>query len=80
MTTRLTKPVKRETQVLIRDGGSARPLIVRLEGSFLVLKLKGRRAEEVVDLETAYFGAIKARTFKAKMDKAKERAARKRAR
>ena len=80
MTTKLNKPVKRETQVLIRDGGKMRPLVVRLEGSILILKLKGRRSEEVIDLESAYFGAIKARVFRARMEKAKERKARKQSR
>lgn len=78
MTTRLTKPVSRETQVMIKDGGSAKPLIVTIEGQFITLRLKGRRSHEVVDLEAAFFGAIKARAFKARMDKAKTRAARKR--
>lgn len=60
MTTKLTRPVARETQVMVRDGGRARALVVTIEGQFMTLRLKGRRAVEVVDLETAYFGAIKA--------------------
>lgn len=80
MATRLTKPVTRETAVTIKDGaGPSRPLIVTLSGNLLILRLKGRKSEEVVDIEAAYFSAIKARTWRAMMEKAKARAAKRRA-
>lgn len=64
--TPLTKPVTRLTSVLVRDGGPARPLVVTLRGNLLVLRLHGRRQEETVNLEHAYFGAIKRRRWTAR--------------
>lgn len=68
-----SKPVTRLTQVLIRDGGAAKQLVVTLEGSTLSMRLHGRRQVETISLEHAYFGAIKARAFNEKMVKAKAR-------
>lgn len=80
MATVLSKPVARETKVMVKDGGGkARALIVTLVGEYLVLRLKGRRAEETINLEHAYFGAIKARKWRDQMVKAQVRAANKRA-
>lgn len=80
MTTHFSKPVRRVMPVAIRDGGKARLLVVTLHGNMIELRLSGRRQSEFVDLESAFFGAIKARTFKARMDRAKEKAQRRRAR
>lgn len=77
--TPLTKPVTRLTQVLVRDGGRPRPLVASLRGNQLVLRAFGRRQEEVVDLEAAYLGAIKARKWHGKMLAAQAKAERKRA-
>lgn len=66
-------PVVRKSSVMIRDGGKARELIVTLHPQFLTLRLLGKRTEETIDLESAYFGAIKARVFKDKMLKGKAR-------
>ena len=59
-----------------RDGGKARELVVTLHPEFLTLRLLGTRREEIVHLEGAYFGAIKARVFREKMLKGKARAER----
>jgi hypothetical protein len=79
MTTRLNRPVARKTGTEIRDGSKARALIVTLHDEFLTLRLAGRRQEEVINLEHAYFGAIKARVFRDKMVRAQAKAALKRA-
>jgi hypothetical protein len=79
MTTRLTKPVARKTGVEIRDGSRARMLVVTLHDQDISLRLAGRRQEEVINLEHAYFGAIKARVFRDKMMKTQTKASLKRA-
>ena len=67
------KPVVRRTDVLIRDGGKARALIVTVHRNFITLRPYGTQREETIDLEAAYFGAIKARAWRARMEKAKTR-------
>lgn len=79
MTTKSIKPVTRETSAYVRDRGM-RPIIATIEHGMLKLRAKGLRTEEVLDIGSLYFQAVKARVFREKMDKAKERAARKRAR
>ena len=71
-----SRPVVRKSAVLIRDGGKARELVVTVYPEFITLRLLGTRREEVVHLESAYFGAIKARVFKDKMERAKTTKAR----
>ncbi len=71
--TPLSKPVTRLSPVTIRDGGKPRQLVVTLKGEFLILRLHGTRKEEVVNLEHAFFGAVKARVFQEKMVKGKLR-------
>ena len=61
-----SKPVTRLTQVLVKDGGRPLQLVVTLEGKSLSLRLHGRRQSETIDLESAYFGAIRARQQQAK--------------
>ena len=73
----LDKPVTRKTAVVVRDGGRSRQLVVTLHRTFITLRPLGTRREEVVNLEAAYFGAIKARVFRDKMVKAKARIERK---
>lgn len=76
MTTRYSKPVKRVMPVTIKDGaGGHRALIATLTGNMLELRLARRSKSYFIDLEHAYFGAIKAENFKLKMDKAKARKA-----
>ena len=79
MTTKSIKPVTRETSAYVRDRGM-RPIIATIEHGMLKLRAKGLRTEEVLDIGSLYFQAVKARVFREKMDKAKERAARRKAR
>jgi hypothetical protein len=65
------KPVTRLCATTVRDGGKRRQLVVTLHNEFIELRLHGTRRTEVVHLESAYFGAVKARVWKAKMEKAK---------
>lgn len=70
-------PVTRKSAVLVRDGGKARPLVITVHKEFITLRLLGKRQEEIIHLEGAYFGAIKARVWREKMVKAKARVERK---
>lgn len=74
------KPVTRLSAVQIRDGGKPRLLVVTLHAEFIELRLKGRQTSEIIGLEGAYFSAVKARVFRDKMIKAKERKAKQEAR
>lgn len=67
----VTKPVTRKTAVSVRDGGKARQLVVTVHAEFITLRPLGTQREEIIHLEGAYFGAIKARVFRDKMVKAK---------
>jgi hypothetical protein len=69
MTTRSTKPVTRETSAYVRDKG-LRPLIATISGSVLIVRAKGLRNREVLDLSYCYSIALKQRV-------AQERAERK---
>ena len=53
MATKSTKPVSRETNAFVRDRGM-RPLIVTLHGSLLILRGKGLRREETIDIRACY--------------------------
>lgn len=74
MTTKATKPVRRETSALVRERGGFRYLIATLHGSLLLLRPKGLRSEEVLDLGAAYSIAVKQRVMR---EHAEKRAARK---
>lgn len=63
------KPVTRLTSAYVRSRG-LRPLVATLHGSMLLLRPKGLRTSEVLDLGAAYSVAVKQRI-------ASERAARK---
>jgi hypothetical protein len=75
-TSSTTSPVTRETPARVRDKGS-RAIIARIEGELLILRAKGLRSNETLHLGALYEQAVKARVFKARMDKAKSRRARK---
>lgn len=68
-----TKPVRRETSAMVRERGM-RPLIATLHGSLLLLRPKGLRSEEVLDLGAAWSLAVKQRVAR---EQAEKRAARK---
>lgn len=69
--------VTRRTQILVRDGGRPRPVVVTIHAEYLELRLLGTRRAETMSLEGLYQTAIKGRVFRERMDKAKERKARK---
>lgn len=73
------KSVTRLTHALVRDGGPQRRVVVTLHADFIELRLHGTRRKETLSLDGLYQSAVKGRVFKEKMDKAKERKARKEA-
>lgn len=79
MTTKSTKPTVRETSAYVRDKG-LRPLIVTVSGSLLELRPKGLKRGEVIDLASVWSFALKARMALERAEKAKARAARRKAR
>jgi hypothetical protein len=67
-----TKPVTRLTDVLVRDRG-LRPLVATLHGSLLILRPKGCRREEVLDIGAAYSLAVKQRVSREQWEKKQKR-------
>lgn len=74
-TSSVTSPVTRETNAYVRQKG-LRALVVTVRGPLLELRPKGTRQTETVDLAAVWQGAVKARVWQAKMEKAKARKAR----
>lgn len=74
MTTKSVKPVVRETSAFVRDRG-LRPIIATIHHGTLILRAKGLRSEETLDLGSLYHYAVKNRVWRENMDKAKVRAA-----
>jgi hypothetical protein len=68
VTTRSTKPVTRETSAYVRDRG-LRPIVATLHGSVLVLRAKGLRAREVLDIASCYSIAVKQRVAAEKAER-----------
>ncbi|OGT57555.1 MAG: hypothetical protein A3E01_08435 [Gammaproteobacteria bacterium RIFCSPHIGHO2_12_FULL_63_22] len=68
-----TKPVRRETSAFVRERG-LRPLVATIHGSLLLLRPKGLRSEEALDLGSAWSLAVKQRVAR---QQAEKRAARK---
>ncbi|CAB4180091.1 hypothetical protein UFOVP1040_29 [uncultured Caudovirales phage] len=73
MTTKSTKPVRRETSAFVRERG-LRPLVVTIVDSVILLRPKGLRSEEMLDLASCYFLAVKQRVAR---EQAERRARRK---
>jgi hypothetical protein len=73
MATKSTKPVTRESSAFVRERGF-RPLMVTIHGSLLLLRPKGMRSEEALDLAAAWSLAVKQRVAR---EQASRRAARK---
>lgn len=59
MTTKLSKPITRQTYVTIRDAGKARELIITLSGDDIVLRLKGLKTSYRVPMEDVYWRGVK---------------------
>ncbi len=70
MTTTSDKPVTRETRSFVRDKG-LRPVIATIHGGLLILRPKGLRTEETLEIGALWAQAIKARVFRERMDKGK---------
>jgi hypothetical protein len=68
--TMLTKPVKRQTETLVRDGAKRRNLVVTLyPGGVIGLRPSKTRREELLTLEAAYALAIRQRVAKERAEK-----------
>lgn len=77
MTTKCTKPVKRVSGEVYRDRSKYRNIVVTIyPAGFLGLRLQGTRREETLPIVTAYEQAVKARVALERMQKGKERKAR----
>lgn len=67
-----TKPTRRLTAAYVRERGF-RPLVATIHGSLLLLRPKGLRREEVLDLGAAYSMAVKQRVWREKAERAAKR-------
>lgn len=72
MTTKSVRPVTRETSALVRDKG-LRCLIVTVVGATILLRAKGLRSTEVLDLSWCYLQAVKQRVASERAERAKSR-------
>lgn len=63
-----TKPVTRLTNAVIRDKG-LRQIVATLHGSVLILRGKGLRREETLDLSACYSAAVKQRVARERAEK-----------
>jgi hypothetical protein len=73
VTTRLSKPVSRETGALIFSKGH-RAIVVTLHDTFIELRLKGTRKCETAELGTIYRMAVRDRVFAERAAKRKAKA------
>lgn len=69
-----TKPVTRLSSAYVRDKG-LRPLVATISGSLLILRAKGLRREETIDLAACYDIAVKGRVARERADRSKNRKA-----
>jgi hypothetical protein len=67
-----TKPVRRESSAFVRERG-LRPLIATIHGSLLLLRPKGLRREEILDLGAAYSLAVKQRVAREQAERRAKR-------
>jgi hypothetical protein len=72
MTTKATRPVRRETEAFVRERGY-RPLIVTIHGAIILLRPKGLRSEEVLDLASAWSLAVKQRVMRERQERLSRR-------
>jgi hypothetical protein len=68
-----TRPVTRLTSSYVRERGM-RQVVATIDGSLLLLRPKGCRQEEVLDIGSLWYQAVKARVLR---EKAEKKAARK---
>lgn len=70
-----SRPVTRESSAYARDRG-LRPIVVTIVGSVLLLRPKGLRSEEALDIGAAWDMAVKQRLARARAEKAAAKKAR----
>lgn len=70
MTTKSTRPVRRETSAFVRDRG-LRPVIVTVVGSVIELRAKGLRTTETIDVAWCYRAAVMQRVSRHRVERAK---------
>lgn len=75
MTTKSIKPVTRETSAFVRDRG-LRAIIVTVHHGVLLMRAKGLRTEETVDIGSLYHRAVKERVMRELAEKKAARRAR----
>lgn len=80
----LKKKISRKSEHdSIRDGGKPRQVVITIypgninNGATIGLRLSKTRREEFISIETAYYYAVKLRVFKARMEKGKAKAVKK---
>ena len=71
-----TKPTTRLTSAYVRDRGM-RQVVATIHGSLLILRAKGCRQEETLDVGSLWYQAVRARVLR---EKAERKAARKKGR
>lgn len=77
MTTKLHKPVHRETEATVRDGSKARPIIVSLlPGDVISLRPKGTQRAELIAAATVWMYALRLRVAAQQAEKRAKRAGR----
>jgi hypothetical protein len=69
------KPVTRLSTAYVRERGM-RPLVATLHGSLLILRAKGLRSAETLDLASLYFMAVRQRVIRERAEKKAARKAR----
>lgn len=62
------KPVTRETSAYVRDKG-LRTVVATISGSMLILRAKGLRSRETLDISYCYSIAVKARVAQERAEK-----------
>jgi hypothetical protein len=72
MTTSSIKPVTRETSAYVRDKGM-RLVIATIHHGMLILRPKGLRKEETLDIAGLYDMAVRARVMRERAEKRKAR-------
>jgi len=76
MTTKLRRPVHRETEATVRDGSKQRSIIVSLlPGDVISLRPKGTRRAELIAVSTVWVHALRLRMLAERTQKQQRRLA-----
>lgn len=71
-TSSITSPVTRETTAYVRDKG-LRPVIVTVTGATIIMRAKGLRSREVLDLGWCYRQAVSQRVIQERAEKRRQK-------